>query len=82
MPKGDHLMNDTSPEIEQIQFEMMQKLGSAKRIELASEMYMAARESIIASLPSRLSDQDRRTALIERMYGKEFADDFFKERRK
>ncbi|MEJ7847586.1 MAG: hypothetical protein WKF92_05815 [Pyrinomonadaceae bacterium] len=75
-------MNDTSPEIEQIQFEMMQKLGSAKRIELASEMYMAARESIIASLPSRLSDQDRRTALIERMYGKEFADDFFKERRK
>ncbi len=74
-------MNDTSPEIEQIQFEMMMKLGAAKRIELASEMYMAARESII-SLPSRLSDQDRRTALIERMYGKEFADDFFKERRK
>ena len=75
-------MNDTSPQIEQLQFEMMMKLGAVKRIELASEMYMAARESIFASLPSRLSDQDRRTAFIERMYGKEFADDIFKEIRK
>lgn len=76
------MMNDTSPEIEQIQFEMMMKLGAAKRIELASEMYMAVRESIITSLPSRISDQDRRMAFIERMYGKEFADDFFKEKMK
>lgn len=65
MPKRDFLMNDTSLEIEQIRFEMMMKLGAEKRIELASEMYMAARESIIASLPSRLSDEDRRLAFIE-----------------
>ena len=75
-------MNDTSPEIEQLQFEMMMKLGPAKRIELASEMYMAARESIFASLPSHLSEIDRRMAFAERMYGSEFTDDFFSEEEK
>lgn len=70
-------MNDTSPEIERLQFEMMMKLGSAKRIELASEMYMAARESIFTSLPSYLSEKDKQRAFVEKMYGREFTDDFF-----
>ena len=75
-------MNDTSSKIEQLQFEMMMKLGPAKRIELASEMYMAARESIFASLPSYLSEKERRMAFVEKMYGKEFAVGFFSEEEK
>ena len=70
-------MNDTSPEIEQLHFEMMMGLGSKRRIELACEMYMAARVSIFASLPPNLSEKARETAFIEKMYGKRFADDFF-----
>ena len=70
-------MNDTSPEIERRQFEMMMNLGAKRRIELACEMYMAARESIIASLPKDLSEHDGRRAFLDRMYGKEFSDELF-----
>lgn len=70
-------MNDTSPEIEQLQFEMMRRLGPSRRIELACEMYMAARASAIGSLPVGLSETDRRKAFVGKMYGKDFADDFF-----
>ncbi|MGB2752098.1 MAG: hypothetical protein WBC19_08560 [Pyrinomonadaceae bacterium] len=72
-------MNDTSPEIEQMQFEMMIKLGSKRRIELACEMYMAARSHIFAALPNDLSDAVCKRAFIDKMYGKDFADDFFKD---
>lgn len=72
-------MNDTSPEIEQRQFEMMMGLGSKRRIELACEMYMAARVSVFASLPPNLSEKARKRAFIDKMYGKEFADDFFRD---
>lgn len=72
-------MNDTSPEIEQLQFEMMMKLGAKRRVELACEMYGAARKSIIASLPRGLSESDRRRAFVEKMYGKDFSAAFFKD---
>ena len=75
-------MNDTSSEIEQLQFEMMMKLGPAKRIELAAEMYLAARESVFASLPAGLSAKDRRMAFVQRIYGEKFADDFFNDEEK
>lgn len=75
-------MNDTSPEIERKQFEMMMGLGPKRRIELACEMYMAARESIFVSLPVHLSEKARRRAFVEKMYGREFSDDFYKDEEK
>lgn len=72
-------MNDTSPEIEKLQFEMMKRLGAERRIELACEMYMAARASAIASLPPGLSETARRREFIGTMYGTEFCDRFFED---
>ena len=72
-------MNDTSPDIEQRQFEMMMSLGAKRRIELACEMYMAARKSIIAGLPHELSERDRQRTFVDKMYGKEFSEAFFKD---
>lgn len=72
-------MNDTSPEIERMQFKMMQELGSSRRIELACEMYMAARESILLSLSNITSDSERRRLLVEKMYGIEFSNQLFSE---
>jgi hypothetical protein len=72
-------MKDTSPEIEKLQFEMMMKLGATKRIELACEMFMAARELIIASLPKDLSEREFKKQLYYRTYGEHLPEDFFKD---
>lgn len=70
-------MNDTSSEIEKKQFEMMMSLGPKRRIELACEMYMAARASVLATLPENLSENDRRKAFVDKMYGPEFSHALF-----
>lgn len=57
-------MNDTSPEMEKLQIEMMLKLGANKRIELAGEMFMAARDLILASLPGNLSERANKKTLL------------------
>ncbi len=72
-------MNDTSHEMEQRQFEIMMSLGSKRRIELACEMYMAARVSIFASLPPNLSEKARNRAFIDKMYGRKFSGEFFRD---
>ncbi|MCY7377387.1 MAG: hypothetical protein LH472_15615 [Pyrinomonadaceae bacterium] len=71
-------MNDTSPEMEKMQFEMMMKLGANKRIELAGEMFMAARELILASLPKNLPEREIKKLYYQRMYGESLPEDFFK----
>ncbi len=72
-------MNDTSPEMEQKQFEMMMELGAARRTELACEMYLAARSFINASLPENLTQEERMRAFVDKMYGREFSKSFFAE---
>ncbi len=72
-------MNDTSPEIEKMQFEMMMKLGANGRIALAGEMFMAARELIFASLPKDLSEKEIKKQYYEKMYGEPLPADFFKD---
>jgi len=57
--KRNWTMNDTSPEIEKLQFEMMVSLGAKRRIELACEMYMAAQASALASISLKLSENER-----------------------
>ena len=70
-------MKDTTAEIEDMQFELMAKLGPERRIELACEMYMAARESILRSLPEGLTKRERDRELVRKFYGEEFVTLFF-----
>jgi hypothetical protein len=72
-------MTDTSPEIEKMQFEMMMKLSANQRIAMACEMFMAARELIIASLPKNLSERELKAQYYQMMYGEPLPDDFFKD---
>lgn len=72
-------MKDTSPEMERMQFEMMMKLGASKRIALGCEMFMAARQLIIASLPKDLSEKEFKKQLYYRTYGEHLPEDFFKD---
>lgn len=71
-------MNDTPAEIRRIQFEIMSKLSTNRRIELACEMFETARETIIASLPKDLSEQEFKKQLYFRTYGEHLPEDFFK----
>jgi hypothetical protein len=70
-------MKDTSPEIEQLQFEMMMNFDSNKRIEMACEMFMAARELILNSLPKDIPETERRRRYFQKMYGHPLPEDFF-----
>ena len=72
-------MNDTPADIQRIQFEMMRKLSSNQRIELACEMFQTARELIIASIPKNLSEQEFKKQLYFRTYGEHLPEDFFKD---
>jgi hypothetical protein len=72
-------MKDTSPEMEKMQFEMMIKLGASKRIALGCEMFMAARQLIIESLPKDLPEKEFKKQLYYRTYGEHLPDDFFKD---
>ena len=72
-------MNDTSPEIERMQIEMMISFSPNKRIALGCEMFMAARELIIASLPKNLSEREFKKQYYQKMYGQPLPADFFKD---
>ncbi|MGI8468636.1 MAG: hypothetical protein ACR2N3_09295 [Pyrinomonadaceae bacterium] len=72
-------MKDTSPEIEKLQFEMMIKLGANKRIEMACEMFTAARDLIVESLPKNLSEREFKKQLYYHTYGEHLPADFFKD---
>ena len=75
---GDKKMRDISPEIENLQFEMMIKLGADKRIEVACEMFAAARGLIIESLPKDLSAKEFKKQLYFSTYGEHLPEDFFR----
>ena len=70
-------MNDTTPEIEKIQFEMMMKMSASQRIAIACEMFMSAREIFLRSLPKDLPDDEVKRQLYYRTYGEHLPDDFF-----
>ena len=48
-------------------------------IEFAGEMFMAARELILASLPKNLSEREIKTHYYRQMYGEPLPEDFFKD---
>ncbi len=72
-------MKDTPPEIERMQVELMISFSPEKRIALGCEMFMAARELIIASLPENLSEREFKKQYYQKMYGEPLPADFFRD---
>jgi hypothetical protein len=70
-------MNDTSPEIDALYFEMLMARSGGERMMMASRMFDAARDMILASLPPGLSDIEIKRALCQRLYGDEVDVDAF-----
>lgn len=64
-------MNDTSPEIAEMVRKRMMALTGGERMEIASSMFDATREMILASFPPGLSETEIRIKLCERLYGDE-----------
>lgn len=56
-------MNDT-PEAKKIQDELFSKLTGSQRIEMASGMFDAARQIVLASLPKDLSKKEKNESII------------------
>lgn len=72
-------MNDTSVEMERMQFQIMMTLTPDERLTMASEMFMAAREMLLSSLPVNLSEREKIRQYYQKMYGEPLPDDFFKD---
>jgi hypothetical protein len=64
-------MNDTSPEIERMVREKLMARSGEERFMMGVEMFTAAREMVIASLPKDLSEHEFRRVLFKRIYGLE-----------
>ena len=64
-------MNDTSPEIAEMMRQRLMALSGAERMEMASSMFDAAREMVLASFPPGLSKTETLIRLCERLYGDE-----------
>jgi hypothetical protein len=70
-------VKDTSKEIERLQFEKMMAISPDERIAMACEMFMAARQAFLASLPTDLSEEEIKRQLYFRTYGEHLPEDFF-----
>ena len=62
-------MTDTPPEsAEMVRARLMARSG-AERFRMGAEMFEAARRMVLASLPSELTETERKRRLFERLYG-------------
>lgn len=62
-------MTDTSPEVaEMVRARMMARTGP-ERFLMGVQMFEAAREMVLASLPPHISPELRKRLLFERFYG-------------
>lgn len=67
-------MTDTSPEIaEMVRARLMARSGS-ERFLMGVRMFDAAREMILASLPTDSSEETRKQLLFQRIYGDQLRD--------
>jgi hypothetical protein len=67
-------MTDTDPQTEAIYRQLLMKRAPAERFLMGVQMCAAARATVLASLPSGLSDLERRVALLHRYYRGDFDD--------
>ena len=64
-------VTDTPPEMEQMVREKIMALSSEERFVIGAQMFDSACEMIKASLPTHLSEAERRRLLFRRIYGEE-----------
>ena len=62
-------VNDTSPEAERIQREILMSKTPEERFLIGASMYESARTMVLASLPKDLGYAELRIRLYERFYG-------------
>lgn len=67
MPK----ISDTTPEIAAMVRERLLARSSSERVKMGSQMFLMARQMILASFPPGLSDIEIKRRLCERLYGDE-----------
>lgn len=67
MPK----ISDTTPEIAAMVRERLLARSSSERVRMGSQMFLMARQMILASFPPGLSDIEIKRRLCERLYGDE-----------
>ncbi|MCF7911905.1 MAG: hypothetical protein K9M99_05220 [Candidatus Cloacimonetes bacterium] len=61
-------MNDTSKEIEKIYRKMLMAKSGAERVKMGVSMFETAKKFVEASLPEGLSEEEKRKAMIKRIY--------------
>lgn len=68
-------MTDTSKEIENKVFEMMQKKTPSQRIVMACSMFTTARKLMLSSIDKNLTEAQKRGEIFRRTYGEDFSID-------
>jgi len=66
-------MNDTSPETEAFLRARYAAMSGSERALMALQMFETAQQIVLSSLPSGLSEVERRHELCRRFYGDELA---------
>jgi hypothetical protein len=61
-------MKDTSKEIEEKYRQMLMAKSGAERVKMGVSMFETAKKFVEASLPEGLSQEERRKAMIKRIY--------------
>jgi hypothetical protein len=64
-------VTDAPPEIERMVRERIMALSGEERFVMGAEMFDSACEMVKASLPTYLSEAERRRLLFKRIYGEE-----------
>lgn len=70
---------EVSPEIGNLQYQLLMKKTPQERVALAGEIFMAARNSFLASLPKDLPEKEIKKRLYFHTYGEPLPEDFFKD---
>jgi hypothetical protein len=69
-----HAMNDTSAAVSKIVDDHHRSMTPAERWLAASSLFESARRIVESSLPSGLTMEERRLAVVRRLYGSELPD--------
>lgn len=64
-------MNDTSADVERLVSERYASMTPEERMRVAASMYETARAIVESSLPDGLTPEQRRYAVVKRLYGDE-----------
>lgn len=70
-------MNDTSAAVERLVRERHASMTPEERMRIAASMYETARAIIESSLPEGLTNEQRRYAVVKRLYGDELPEAAF-----